>query len=232
MLRITSRLAIALLALALLAAACGDDDATATGDTGITTTEYLAFRDQPVACGADVPPPAQSMQFDEPADMGITGPVTAVVHTSCGAITLELDPALAPETVNSFVFLAEQGYFDGTVSHRVYPGFMIQAGDPTATGRGNPGYSVPDEFPPADAAYTRGIVAMANSGRPNSGGSQFFMMLADYPLPPSYSIFGRVVDGLDVMDRIAQVPLTARGGNPEVSSPLETVFIERVEIQR
>lgn len=230
--RATSRVAIALLVLALVTASCGDDDSTGAKTADIATTEYVAFRDQPVACDADVPSSAQSMQFAAPDDMGITDTAMAMIHTSCGDVTIELYPSIAPATVNSFVFLAEQGYFDGTVSHRVYPGFMIQAGDPTATGRGGPGYTIADEFPPADFSYERGVVAMANTGQPNSGGSQFFMMLADYPLPPSYSVFGRVVGGMDVLDRIAEVPVTARGGNPEVSSPLESVFIESVEIER
>jgi peptidyl-prolyl cis-trans isomerase B (cyclophilin B) len=238
--RITPRTLSALLALAMIAVACGDDANTTTdagGTTGtqsgdtISTTEYLSFRDQPVACDAAPPGSATEMQFDGPDNLGLVGTITVVLHTSCGAVTIALDADAAPATVNSFVFLAEQGYFDGTASHRVYPGFMIQAGDPTATGRGNPGYFLPDELPGAGFIYERGIVAMANAG-PNSGGSQFFMMLADTPLPPAYSVFGQVIDGLDVLDRIAGVPLTARGANPEVSSPLESVFIERVEIQR
>lgn len=238
--RATAGLVAGLLVLALGANACGDDDAASASVGGsteptasITSREYLGFREQPVACGADAPEPAVEMTFAEPTDLGLgSDPLTAIVHTSCGPVTIDLDPELAPATVNSFVFLAEQGYFDGTVSHRVYPGFMIQAGDPTATGRGGPGYDIPDEFPSSDFAYERGVVAMANAGVPNSGGSQFFVVLADYPLPPTYSVFGHVVDGMDALDRIAQVPLTARTGNPEVSSPLETVYIERIEIVR
>lgn len=218
----------------VLVAACGDDDGSRAPDPSgdaVSTPEYQAFTAQPVACGADQPDPAIAMSFQAPDDMGLTEPVTAVLHTSCGEVTLELDPDLAPATVNSFVFLAEQGYFDGTASHRVFPGFMIQAGDPTASGRGGPGYVLPDELPPAGFVYERGVVAMANAGS-GTGGSQFFMMLADNPLPPAYSVFGRVVDGLAVLDRIAQVPLTSRGGNPERSSPLETVYLERIEVER
>ena len=130
-------------------------------------------------------------------------------------------------TVNSFVFLAQQGYFDGTASHRVIPGFVMQAGDPTATGRGNPGYALPDELPPAGYFYERGVLAMANAG-PNSGGSQFFIMLADAGLPPAYSIFGRLVEGDEVLDVIAGLPLGNRG--TEVSVPLQTLYVERVVI--
>jgi len=236
----TRRFTLIVLTLALFAAACGDDGSShsTSGDTSvarsgtpISTAEYSAFRAQPVACDANAPAPAQEMEFAAPDDLGLQGVVTVVIQTSCGPITIELNPGVAPAAVNSFVYLAESGYFDGTVSHRVFPGFMIQAGDPSATGRGGPGYLLPDELPPTGFIYERGVVAMANAG-PNSGGSQFFLMLSDTALPPSYSVFGQVIDGLDVMDRIATVDLTARGTNPEVSSPLQTVFIDRVEISR
>jgi cyclophilin family peptidyl-prolyl cis-trans isomerase len=170
------------------------------------------------------------MVFSAPEDQGLedTATIEAVISTSCGDISLELDPAVAPETVNSFVFLARAGYFDGTVSHRILPGFVLQAGDPTATGRGGPGYTIPDELPAAGFLYEKGILAMANSG-PNTTGSQFFVMLDDAPLPPNYSVFGRVTDGFDALDRIAEISLgpNARG---EVSVPLETLYLEGVTI--
>lgn len=226
-------LPILLLALLLLAAACGDDDATTTaageGPT-VDSAEYQAFRAQATACGAAAPAAAKAMQFDAAGDAGVGSQLRVVLHTSCGNITLELDPALAPETVNSFVFLAQQGYFDGTVSHRVVPGFVFQAGDPTATGRGDPGYSVPDEFPAAGFTYTRGVVAMANSGVADSGGSQFFIALQDIDLAPNYTVFGRVVDGFDTLERIAAVPMAPNPPDPINSRPLETVYLETVEI--
>jgi cyclophilin family peptidyl-prolyl cis-trans isomerase len=219
----------AALALAIVAttAACGDGGAAA-----VDSPAYLAFRDQPTACGAARPEPAKALQFEEADDAAVEGRIQAVLHTSCGAITLELDPALAPATVNSFVFLADEGYFDGTVSHRVVPGFVIQAGDPTATGLGGPGYPLPDEFPGPDHVYTRGMVAMANSGLPNSGGSQFFLVLADLSLPPNFTVFGRVVDGFEVMDSIVAVPLGPQPPDAVPSRPLESVYLERVEITR
>ncbi len=244
-----------LLTLAVIAAACGDDEtanstvttagtvvATTAGtvvattapvaDDTISTAEYLGFRAQATFCGADAPEPAHEMAFSQPEDLGLSGVVTAVITTSCGDVVIELDADAAPETVNSFVFLAEQGYFNGTVSHRVVSGFMIQAGDPTATGRGGPGYSIPDELPTEEGfVYSRGTLAMANAG-PNTGGSQFFLVLVDVPLPPSFSVFGMVTSGLDVMDRIAGVPTVARAAGQEPSSPLETVYIESVAIQR
>ncbi|NNF62944.1 MAG: peptidylprolyl isomerase [Acidimicrobiia bacterium] len=197
----------------------------------VATQQYLAFRQQPVACGGSQPPPAQEMTFTEPEDLGIdpTSKPTAVLTTSCGDVTIELDPSVAPETVNSFVFLAEQGYFDGTISHRIIPGFMVQMGDPTASGTGDPGYVVPDEFPEDGFVYDRGVVAMANAGV-GSTGSQFFMMLGTSGLGPTFSAFGTVVDGFDALDAMATVQLAPRGN--EVSLPLETVYIESVDIER
>jgi len=236
------RLALILIAFALAVTACGDDDSGATEKTPataaaeaaageISSAEYAGFRAQPVACEAPAPAAALEMTFTEPEDLALSGTVTAVLTTSCGEVTIELDANVAPVAVNSFVFLAEQGYFDGSVSHRVVPGFMIQAGDPTATGRSGPGYLLPDELPEDGFVYTRGTVAMANAG-PNTSGSQFFLMLADVGLPPAYSVFGTVISGLDVLDRIAAVPTVARAAGAEPSSPTETVYIDSVSIQR
>lgn len=227
----TRRLLHVVVVSILVAAACGGGEEGGAEGPAIATTEYLAFRDQPTACGAEPPTSAVELSFSQPDELGLSGIVTAVLHTSCGDITVQLDPAIAPVTVNSFVFLAERGYFDGTVSHRVVPGFVIQAGDPTATGRGGPGYEIPDELPATDFLYTRGTVAMANAG-PNTGGSQFFLVLADVPLPPSFAVFGSVTSGLEVMDRIAQIPTVARGVGQEPSSPTETLYIDRVTIER
>jgi cyclophilin family peptidyl-prolyl cis-trans isomerase len=242
-----------LIALMLTAVACGEtseNETTAPPTTVAPTTaapttvtpldtlapapqSYEEFRAQPTACGAEAPPPATEQTFEAPDDMGLdpAQPVRATIETSCGDIIVELDPSIAPETVNSFVFLAEQEYFDGTAAHRVLPEFVLQAGDPTATGRGGPGYTVPDELPAQGATYERGILAMANAG-PGTSGSQFFIMLADAGLPPAYSVFGRVVDGLDVLDAIATLPLgdRAAGFSVERSVPLETLYIDRVVI--
>lgn len=246
---------------ALLVVACGDSTGTTTADTQAATTNapratdppateppttavplevatvppqnYDEFRTQPTACGAEPPPPAVVKNFDQPEDLGLdpTQVVRVRIETSCGDLTVELDPSIAPDTVNSFVFLAQQGYFDGTASHRVLPGFVLQAGDPTGTGRGTPGYALPDELPPEGYVYERGVVAMANPG-PNRSGSQFFVMLADSGLPPLYSVFGRIVEGDEVLDLIASLPLGDRnaGGRIETSVPLETLYLERVVI--
>ncbi len=195
--------------------------------------DYPGFRAQPTACGATAPPEPSAVDFANPEDMAIapTEAPVATITTSCGDIVIELDPAAAPATVNSFVFLAGAGYFDGTVIHRVLPGFVVQAGDPTATGTGSPGYVLPDELPPPGTVYTAGTVAMANSG-PGTTGSQFFVMLADNDaLPPDYTIFGLVVGSDATLQAIASVPLgtNARG---EPSTPLHTVYIESVTVTR
>ncbi|MGI9667553.1 MAG: peptidylprolyl isomerase [Acidimicrobiia bacterium] len=229
--------------LAVVAAACGtttDQTTTTTADVTQTTvpletvpSNYLGYLRQPTACGAEQPDYAVDMKFDAPGDADVDDVVIVTLETSCGPIVIEMDPSVAPETINSFVFLAEEGYFDGTVSHRVIPGFMMQAGDPTATGLGGPGYRLQDELP-ENTPYTRGIVAMANSG-PDTAGSQFFIMFGDADwLPPSYSIFGEVTEGFETLDLIAAVPL-GRGpasADPNPSTPLESVFIESVSVTR
>jgi|SRR3989344_862479 len=122
----------------------------------------------------------------------------AVLETSKGTIEFEIFPA-TPKTSSNFVFLAKDKFYDGLTFHRVEPGFVIQGGDPVGNGTGGPGYKFEDE--PVTLKYDRGIVAMANSG-PDTNGSQFFIMLADTPLPPNYTIFGKVTTGMEVVDKI------------------------------
>ncbi|MEE8457446.1 MAG: peptidylprolyl isomerase [Acidimicrobiia bacterium] len=132
----------------------------------------------------------------------------AVLHTSAGEIAIELYAADAPQTVNNFLFLGKDGFYDNVIFHRVIPGFMVQGGDPTGTGRGGPGYKFRDETH-SKTSYKRGTLAMANSG-PNTNGSQFFIMHTDYGLPNAYTIFGEVTDGMDVVDSIAGAPTGAQ----------------------
>ena len=140
---------------------------------------------------------------------------TAVIQTSMGDLTVEFFSDTAPVTVNNFVSLSNDGYYDNIIFHRVISGFMIQGGDPSGTGHGEygkfPGYTFEDELN-NQQPYERGILAMANAG-PNTNGSQFFIMHVDYPLPYQYTIFGKVTDGLDVIDTIASVQ-TAEGDKP------------------
>ena len=132
---------------------------------------------------------------------------TATIETTAGTMVAELYPGDAPNTVNNFVFLARDGFYDGVIFHRTIPGFMIQGGDPTGTGRGGPGYRFADE--PVRRRYTRGTLAMANAG-PDTNGSQFFVMHADYGLPPNYTIFGKLTSGEEVVDAIAAAPTGAQ----------------------
>ncbi|MDB5296930.1 MAG: ppiB1 [Phycisphaerales bacterium] len=130
---------------------------------------------------------------------------TATIDTTAGAITVELYPKVAPQHVNSFVFLAREGFYEGVIFHRVIPGFMIQGGDPTGTGTGGPGYMVKAEF--NEMKHTRGVLSMARSSDPNSAGSQFFVMHADAPfLDNQYTAFGKATSGLDVVDKIVNQP--------------------------
>ena len=156
---------------------------------------------------------------------------TAVIQTNKGTIRVELLEQDAPKTTENFRLLAEQGYYDGIIFHRVIKGFMIQGGDPTGTGRGGQsawGGKFADEINPASEVYRRGYkagtVAMANAG-PNTNGSQFFIMHVDYPLPPSYTIFGRVTEGQDVVNAIASSE-TDQSDRPSAEVKMEKVTIE------
>jgi cyclophilin family peptidyl-prolyl cis-trans isomerase len=156
----------------------------------------------------------------------------ANIKTNHGTIRFELLEDEAPKTTDNFIRLAERGYYNGVIFHRVIKGFMIQGGDPTGTGRGGEAASggrFPDEINRQSAlyqgAYKKGTVAMANAG-PNTNGSQFFIMHADYPLPPSYSKFGQVVEGQEVVDAIASTE-TDRNDRPRQDVVMESVTIEQ-----
>ena len=157
----------------------------------------------------------------------------ATIVTNKGTMKAELYADTAPVTVNNFVFLANDHFYDGVIFHRIVAGFVIQGGDPTGTGGGGPGYKFPDEPIPANRAYEKGTLAMANSG-PNTNGSQFFIcvdnLTAKGALPKQYNIFGKVTEGLDVIDKILAVPRTA-GSDGAQSKPTEKVFMESVTIQ-
>jgi cyclophilin family peptidyl-prolyl cis-trans isomerase len=149
---------------------------------------------------------------------------TASVQTDIGTFTVELLPKYAPVTVNNFVFLSGYHYFDGITFHRVIPGFMIQGGDPTASGSGGPGYSFKDELPSASSAYGTGAVAMANSGA-NTNGSQFFVVVpgGGAQLAPSYSVFGQVTSGMNIVEKINSDGTSA--GTPNVYHKIVKVTI-------
>ncbi len=160
-------------------------------------------------------------QYKKAPDLTIdkTKKYTATIQTSAGTMVAELFAAEVPVTVNNFVFLANDHYYDGVIFHRVIEGFMIQGGDPEGSGRGGPGYRFNDE--PVKRKYLRGTLAMANAG-PNTNGSQFFVMHKDYPLPPNYTIFGKLTSGENVVDSIA----TAKtGANDRPVNPVSITGI-------
>ena len=149
---------------------------------------------------------------------------TAEMVTSMGTLTIHLDPTLAPRTVNSFVFLARYHYYDGIIFHRIIRDFVCQGGDPTGTGTGGPGYKFADELPKA-GRYEIGSLAMANAG-PNTNGSQFFVTVKPTPwLNDKHTIFGEVIEGMDVVEKISTVKTGAQ------DKPVQDVVLERVEIE-
>jgi cyclophilin family peptidyl-prolyl cis-trans isomerase len=205
------RLLITAAAAALIAApvlaGCGSSDSassTAAADTA--------------ASGAKTWSAPPKMSID------VNAAYTADLTTSEGDIQIALDPKQAPKTVNNFVFLAKQGFYDGVTFHRVIPDFVIQGGDPQGTGQGGPGYQFEDELPKA-SAYKVGSVAMANAG-PNTNGSQFFIIVGAQgaALPPAYSLFGKVTQGQDVADKISTMAA------PGTETPDPPVTIEKVTI--
>lgn len=150
-----------------------------------------------------------------------------IIKTNMGEIRFATYDADAPKTVNNFITLAQKGFYDGVIFHRVIDGFMIQGGDPIGTGTGGPGYTFEDEFNSQTDSYKegykKGVVAMANAG-PNTNGSQFFIMVADYPLPYQYTIFGKVVSGQEVADAIAK---TKTGSSDR---PVSSIVMEKVTV--
>ncbi len=169
--------------------------------------------------------------IEQPASMSasmidISKQYEATLSTSMGDITIALTASATPITVNNFVTLSEKKFYDKTIFHRVIKGFMIQGGDPDGTGRGGPGYKFDDE--PFEGQYTRGTVAMANAG-PNTNGSQFFIMHKDTALPHAYVIFGNVIKGIEVVDKIAESPVDPKG---EGSTPVTPVVINSVTITK
>lgn len=207
--------AVAVVAAILIGRSGSDDD---------STTQASA----PGGCEQVDAPKPKNVSFSAPKQAVTKGEkLTAVVETSCGTFEIALDSQRAPKTVNSFVFLSEEGFYDGLGFHRVAPGFVIQGGDPLGDSTGGPGYSV-DEKPPANLAYTKGVVAMAKSSAepPGRSGSQFYVVLApDAGLPPEYALVGKVDEGLDVVEEIGKL------GTPE-EKPKQTVLIEKISIEK
>lgn len=213
---------LAALLVSLVIAACGGDDENSTSSTAATTAEG--------ECAEVEAPAPKDDKFAKAEEVLEPGqPASASVETSCGSFTIELDTENSPKTANSFAFLAQEGFYDGTTFHRVVPGFVIQGGDPQGNGQGGPGYSV-TEAPPQDTTYKTGLVAMAKTEvePPGSSGSQFFVVTApaDAGLPPDYAVLGEVTDGMETVDAIAEL------GDPSdpTGAPTETVTIDKVTV--
>ena len=205
------------LVILLLVSFCSADEAVVDNDLEIenesTTTIGVTMSDK---------------VYDKQPEMNLNSDSTysAVIKTNLGEMSVEFFTDDAPLTVNNFVTLSKDGYYDNVIFHRVISGFMIQGGDPSGTGHGDygkfPGYEFEDELN-NQRPYEKGILAMANRG-PNTNGSQFFIMHADYPLPYSYTIFGKVTEGLEVIDKIASVETDS------ADKPTDDIVINTVEI--
>ena len=216
------------LALALGAAACGgDDDDSGESAGGETTTAETTAEQEGSGCEAvDAPAAKPDGGQEAPTDeLDPEKTYTLTFDTNCGSFVVTLDVERAPSTTASLVSLARDGFFDGTIFHRIVPDFVIQGGDPTQSGSGGPGYSTVDP-PPQDTTYTKGTVAMAKTEveAPGTSGSQFFVVTAaDAGLPPDYAVVGEVTDGLDVVDLIGTLGDASQ-------QPTQTVLIEKVTV--
>jgi cyclophilin family peptidyl-prolyl cis-trans isomerase len=218
--------AVAVLALALGLAGCSSSGGGASTPSAQSQPPQTAAPAQS-APAASAPAGSAGAQGDcptaapDPLPAGETREAT--IETDLGNIVIDVEADLGPLAAGNFVALAECGFYDGVVFHRIMPGFVIQGGDPTGTGSGGPGYEFPND--PVSVAYDRGVVAMANAGR-DTNGSQFFIVLDEAGLPPDYSVFGRVTSGMEVADQIAAGP--SSGG--QAGQALEPVVMNRVTV--
>ena len=226
-------LGVSLLVMVSIACELPQDEPTATPIPDVIPTPRIADTPTPAVIGTPTPESAVTAsgrvikQFASPPQMSIDpeGDYTADIQTNQGTISVELYAEDAPITVNNFVFLARQGFYDGVIFHRVIPNFMIQGGDPTGTGTSGPGYRFQDEIVPSLSFDSAGILAMANAG-PNTNGSQFFITVAPtLHLTGNHTIFGRVTAGQEVADAISM----ARSDRN--NRPLEEVVIQHIEIK-
>lgn len=188
-----------------------------------------------VACGAQAPPAAlpQTFPAEPPLTIDQKATYATTLETSCGAITFTMDAAKAPHTVNSFAFLADKHFYDGTFCHRetATPSLtVLQCGDPKGDGTGGPGYTIEEENL-AGAKYSRGVVAMAKTQAPHSTGSQFFLIDKDSELPPQYTVVGRITQGLDVLDKITAIGQDDSNGQGD-GAPKQRVYLDRVTVRK
>ena len=224
------RWAGALGAVLLLVAGCASDADGSVADDTETSISAAGDTGDDMSSDADCPPVegagAQTREFDSAPPMCLEPGASydAVVTTNVGEFTIAVDPDTAPVAANNFVFLARNQYFDDTVCHRIIPNFVVQCGDPTATGTGGPGATIVDE--PPTVPYEIGSIAMAKTPAPDSAGSQFFIITGSdgASLPPEYALFGRVVDGFDTA-----VEAMAAAGTPS-GAPSDVVEIQSIRV--
>jgi cyclophilin family peptidyl-prolyl cis-trans isomerase len=218
------RLPLAVLLVLALAACGGNGGAKPQAAPAQQTTTDAA------GCRSVTPPAAKARTESKPTKRLVQAKTYDVlIKTNCGDFTIRLAVKTSPATTASFASLAQKGFFNGTVFHRIVPGFVIQGGDPTGTGTSGPGYATVDT-PPASTRYTLGVVAMAKTGAepPGTAGSQFFVVTAqDAQLPPDYAVLGRIVKGQATVDKIGQFGDPASGGQ---GAPTETVEIEKATL--
>jgi peptidyl-prolyl cis-trans isomerase B (cyclophilin B) len=227
------RLSVLLCAVAVIAAGCGDDDDGGASAREKEPSAAVPAEEQQQGQCADVdqPPPRDDGGQErpkEPLDPSRTYDVA--LRTSCGTFSIRLDEKTSPNAAASFVSLARNGFFDDTIFHRIVPGFVIQGGDPTASGTGGPGYSTRDRVP-SNAAYDPGVVAMAKAGNEPAGtaGSQFFVVTgAGAGLTPDYALLGKVRKGMEVVQAIGELGDPASGG---AGTPLQSVVIEKAIVR-
>lgn len=222
----------ALVALAACGSSSGGDNPTVAARSPSSSPASSSPASSTPSSHCQSPPTAkprhESFSHEPPLTIARTT-YTARVVTNCGTIVIALDGKNAPHTVNSFAFLAAHHYFDNTPCHRLTTSgiFVLQCGDPTGTGTGGPGYTIPDENL-SGATYGAGTVAMANTGQPHTGGSQFFLVYANTQLPPQYTPFGHVRQGLDVLRAIAAAGSTPPGdGAPNAHVVIESFTVTK-----
>ncbi|MGC4111992.1 MAG: peptidylprolyl isomerase [Nocardioides sp.] len=223
-------LAVAVAALLPVLVACGGGSSSTTG--GSPASPDQGSSGSGVSCNyPDAPQGKTGDATKPPSTPDVSGKVAVTMQTNVGAIAATLDADKAPCTVNSFVSLAKQGYFDNSPCHRLttIQIYVLQCGDPTGTGTGGPGYTIPDELSPQDT-YGPGTVAMAKTQAPNSGGSQFFLVYRSSPLPPDYTVFGQLDRaGLKILKQVAKQGsdnATAQGdGHPRQAVTIQSVSV-------
>lgn len=242
--KISRMIASSLLLTALLGAGCGQEPQV-EGLSGKTVADQYGYSQgqqppvvtppseptpepAPVTTSTPEKPPTASM----PEALAFPGvlpesetKVKVRIATTLGDIVVQLDPKAGPNAASNFVYLVKKGFYNGTIFHRVIPGFMVQGGDPNGTGMGGPGYQFAND--PVTGTYTKGTLAMANAG-PNTNGSQFFIMVDDVPLPPDYSVFGKVISGQEVADKISMVERSQPG---RLDRPITEVKMTSVTIE-